>query len=558
MSNDDVRDLAAAFDELHAPRSTAGYADRVPSVDAVDTVYPRRWPQALATVLTVVVALAGAGTFLALRNAREGGTGSAGGYPTARSGAAMAFDSTSGLTVMYGGTSTSGSLLADTWTWNGSAWTARTGPSPGRLYGARMSDDPADGGVLLIGVPQQASQGNGIACVAGGSGGSVGSVTGSVPPASPVGTPRTPLTATPRPTGSPPTTCPTPIAAPTLQTWLFTSRGWTHAAGSRSGSFSADTPSSGAQLAYDSSSGEVVAVSTGAFPECGAPLRSGEVPPSDLICPVAGSSGQSSSTGSAPCSPTVCSLPCRELDTAVNSCLPFEVGMLTWTWAHGQWAQRKGALIPSAFTGVLFGDAQSQHATLVTEGFAGTACLTLPAKPCPVVTPAVAQTAVFSWAGTAWNQSANAGGAPAGLSLAGATVASVGGRAIALTSSGQLYGWSATTALWVHQTGAPQPSGRTGASMAEGPRGSIVLFGGSSLGKASAFVAGGTLAAGADTWTWNGSTWRHVAGPTPPPPTPSPCSDVTGLGSNACARPPSLPAHPPSTGAPKQSSPIGA
>jgi hypothetical protein len=42
--------------------------------------------------------------------------------------------------------------------------------------------------------------------------------------------------------------------------------------------------------------------------------------------------------------------------------------------------------------------------------------------------------------------------------------------------------------------------------------------------------------------------------------TPSPCSDVTGLGSNTCARPPSFaPAvTAPSSGVPRMTNPIGA
>jgi hypothetical protein len=146
---------------------------------------------------------------------------------------------------------------------------------------------------------------------------------------------------------------------------------------------------------------------------------------------------------------------------------------------------------------------------------------------------------VYTWVGSAWSQAGAPSAVPAGLLFTGASVASVGGHAILLSTSGQLYSWSAAEASWVPQDATPQPDGRTGAALAGGPGGSIVLFGGISVSEAGSAVTGTGRPAGADTWTWNGSSWRHVAGPAPPPVTsPSPCSDVTGLGANACAPPP--------------------
>ncbi|MEO8899131.1 MAG: hypothetical protein ABI352_10950 [Candidatus Dormibacter sp.] len=547
MSDQDDGDLSAAFEGLRAPRSTANYADRVPSVEAVETVYARRWPQALATVLAVLVALGGAGTFLALRNARQGGVGSSAGYPSARTNAAMAFDSSSGLTVMYGGLSASGSSLADTWTWNGSSWATSTGSSPGKLLNAHMSDDPPDGGVLLTGVPPPANKGSGIACAVGGSGsggvtgtatGSTGSLSPSTPGAAggapPLNQPPTksgvPAAATPPPVAStsPITACPAVVPYPTLQTWLFTARGWTHVAGSTSAAVNADTPSAASQLAYDSSSGQVIAVSSSPFAYCGLPLRAGAAVQPDLMCPMT-KSGQNG----APCSPSACaSMPCR-LGAAVNSCLPFAGSISTWTWSHGQWTQRKGAIIPGAATGVAFGDAAGAHTTLVTE----TASVPFCGQPETCAT-ALTTTSVYTWAGSAWSQAATAGSVPSGLSLGGASAASIGSRAIVLTASGELYSFSAADAHWVRQATA-SPDGRTGAAMADGPGGSIVLFGGTSIGKVGSALIGIRGSVASDTWTWNGSTWRHVAGPSPAPvTTPPPCSDVTGLGSNACASPP--------------------
>ena len=152
MSGIDDRDLAAAFEHLRAPRSTARYAER-PTLEAA----ARRtsFASVLASVVAVAVALAGAGTFLALRGLREGGVATTGGAanPPGRAGAAMAYDSTAGLTVMYGGSGAAGKPLADTWLWNGSTWNRAASAGPGPMVAAHMADDPPAGGVLLIGLP---------------------------------------------------------------------------------------------------------------------------------------------------------------------------------------------------------------------------------------------------------------------------------------------------------------------------------------------------------------------------------------------------------------------
>ena len=49
--------------------------------------------------------------------------------PAARYEAAMAYDSVHGASILYGGTgSASGTVLGDTWTWNGSSW-SRSAPA---------------------------------------------------------------------------------------------------------------------------------------------------------------------------------------------------------------------------------------------------------------------------------------------------------------------------------------------------------------------------------------------------------------------------------------------
>ena len=77
--------------------------------------------------------------------------------PPARSDAAMAFDGTSGETLLFGGESTptgstSPKLLDDTWSWNGRSW-AHLAPAahpPARL-GAVVAADGLIGGLVLVG-----------------------------------------------------------------------------------------------------------------------------------------------------------------------------------------------------------------------------------------------------------------------------------------------------------------------------------------------------------------------------------------------------------------------
>ena len=76
--------------------------------------------------------------------------------PSARSGAAMAYDQADGTTVLFGGEATTTSTpaaapLADTWVWNGSGWTAaKPSSSPPARFGAAAGVFPGLGGSLLV------------------------------------------------------------------------------------------------------------------------------------------------------------------------------------------------------------------------------------------------------------------------------------------------------------------------------------------------------------------------------------------------------------------------
>ncbi len=76
----------------------------------------------------------------------------AGPVPSARSGHAMAFDSNRAVTVLFGGRDAAG-IQGDTWEWNGTAWTLQpaglTGPVPRTDHA--MTFAPGGGGLVLFG-----------------------------------------------------------------------------------------------------------------------------------------------------------------------------------------------------------------------------------------------------------------------------------------------------------------------------------------------------------------------------------------------------------------------
>ncbi len=73
--------------------------------------------------------------------------------PPGRLYCAMAYDSTRGVSVLFGGISVAaGGLVADTWEWDGTNWTQRTpATSPSARYGHAMVFDSARGVTVLFG-----------------------------------------------------------------------------------------------------------------------------------------------------------------------------------------------------------------------------------------------------------------------------------------------------------------------------------------------------------------------------------------------------------------------
>ncbi|MCC6323157.1 MAG: hypothetical protein IT438_17165 [Phycisphaerales bacterium] len=73
--------------------------------------------------------------------------------PLARNDHGVAFDSTRNVTVLFGGGSTlGGSLLSDTWEWNGTAWTQRVSAGGPASHGTSMAFDAHRGVCVLFGV----------------------------------------------------------------------------------------------------------------------------------------------------------------------------------------------------------------------------------------------------------------------------------------------------------------------------------------------------------------------------------------------------------------------
>jgi hypothetical protein len=74
-------------------------------------------------------------------------------HPSTRTQAAAAYDAATSSVVLFGGKGTSsGFLLGDTWTWDGTSWTKQAPvSSPSARDGAAMAYDVATGNVVLFG-----------------------------------------------------------------------------------------------------------------------------------------------------------------------------------------------------------------------------------------------------------------------------------------------------------------------------------------------------------------------------------------------------------------------
>ncbi len=71
--------------------------------------------------------------------------------PPGRRAARLAHDSARGVSILFGGLDDNGQPLADTWSWDGTDWTAHAGNAPPPRHGAVVVDDAARARVLLHG-----------------------------------------------------------------------------------------------------------------------------------------------------------------------------------------------------------------------------------------------------------------------------------------------------------------------------------------------------------------------------------------------------------------------
>lgn len=78
--------------------------------------------------------------------------------PPPRVAAAITFDPRNGITLLYGGIDPTGAVLDDTWVWTGTDWFT-LGAGPPARYGAKMTFDAARGQVVLFGGSSLTSRG---------------------------------------------------------------------------------------------------------------------------------------------------------------------------------------------------------------------------------------------------------------------------------------------------------------------------------------------------------------------------------------------------------------
>lgn len=173
MEDDDVRRALVAYLERDIGRPPLGARERVlAGLDAASRPARRPYPAWAAAVGALLVAALVVATLLALRGLHPPAQ-PAGQHvvPVPRSGAAIAYDETRGVLVMFGGTANGTTPLGDTWTWDGARWTQRhpavsppldgfapqttpgRGPKPQSFPGLLMADDAATGSLVLYGIP---------------------------------------------------------------------------------------------------------------------------------------------------------------------------------------------------------------------------------------------------------------------------------------------------------------------------------------------------------------------------------------------------------------------
>lgn len=467
-------------------------------------VHRSRLSRPVVGIGVVVVIGAALGAVFGIRAVAGSGSAPAAAQPSARTGAAMAYDAADQSIVLFGGQNRSRGL-DDTWTWDGSAWTQQhPATSPPALDSAQMTYDPASHELVLVGTEQPAGSNQPIACSSGsgsassGSSGSSSSKTGVPPTASIPNT--TPMpSATAKATGSPSVVCGTSLA-PRTETWFWNGSDWSKFAGS--------TPLvdfASLTLATDPVAGQVVLFTRGPFAEPGVstaepalacPLENAATPDGQPMCPYQSSFG------------------------------------LAWTWSGHVWTELPGGNGTSAFNlmgASIVDDAVSGKLATFSDG---EFVAPIPAPPtcqgcvsnAPVPLPAFSCCSGIenAWNGTSWKKLATFSNGPStsGVAFVGDPSAH---SDVLLAADGATWVWNGS---WKHLHPAGTPPIDSGAASAyDAATGEVVLFGGyGTTSRATGLYD--------QTWTWDGSDWAQrggTSGPSVTFPIPSPISVPPGL-----------------------------
>jgi Galactose oxidase, central domain len=467
-----------------------------------------RWSRPLVGIAGVAILGAGLGAFFGIRAVQGAGSATSSGQPSARNGAAMAYDAADGSVILFGGQNRSRSL-DDTWRWDGSAWThAHPAASPPPLDNAQMTYDPVSHDLVLVGSQQIEGSNHGpVGCLGGSGSSSSGSSSGSsgstatvIPPGNPIPAIAPAPSATPIPSGTAkpgrtvpmvPPDCGT-IGSPSAVTWLWNGSDWSKA--------SSSTPfvvfGSGT-LATDPVSGRVLLLTRGPFAE---PALGAAQPA--IACPM------------------------QVIPDAPPKCPGLPMVAPAWTWNGHQWKELASNASTFDFVGsAIVDDAVTGKLASFGGDFIAPVPQPLPCHGC-VARPPVKQSSCCTgtesiWNGTSWKQIATYKNGPStyGVTFRGdpATHSDV-----LLTADGQTWLW---TGVWTRvHPGTTPPIVSSAASAYDAATGQLVIFGGFGVTSRETGLYD-------QTWTWNGSDWTQRGGSSGPAvtiPVPSPVSIPPG------------------------------
>jgi len=496
----DERWFAHLLASIPAPASLDGWTPGVvPAPRPLRRGRARLTPLALALAVAVLVGVVGAGLGVVLP--RRGGTSPAEtanavipGMPSARAGAAMAADPVRRRIVLFGGRTTDGILLGDTWSWDGHRWSRDVPGGPPVRAAAAMAPDPA-GGVVLFG-------GAGVIGALGDTWRWDGRVwTALHPSLAPPATPAPLMVADPA-TRTTLLVVRDPNTAAPVSTWSWDGHTWARRPTATA------PPSCAAAMAADPGSRRVLLVTGRSCPAvAGGVTWSWDGQAWTALHPSASPPAADQPALGAGAGRLVLFSP--EPDAA-HGC----AARLTWTWDGATWTARTPAVSPPSVSGAAT-DPESGALVLLTSSGE-----------------------TWRWTGAAW-ELGEAAAPPRGTSApspwtgrvpatcppgrTGAVMVTdearhqvllVGGSLSPLGQvppvSGDTWIWDGSTWSQLHPN--PSPPARSGAVAAWDPvRSVVVLYGGVGLddkGAPAAFDA---------TWTWNGSAWKRLAPKTAPP-----------------------------------------